>query len=514
MYTFWTTPVTQGCPGPRAAHSCDVIDMKLYVFGGWNGKKALNDLHVLNVATSIWTQLQSAEPPSARNNHSTAVIDHKLLVYGGHDGNKWLQDMYLLDTASTDDPRWQRGVTSGNAPAARACHTLSRLGWKLYMFGGYDGTKCFNDMDILDLETMTWMHPTLSGQPPQARNAHTMTVIGANLYLFGGHSGNKHLTDLHLFDTSKLLWSQPDIQGTPPPGLRGHTATLIGHKILLFGGYDGKGRTNELYILDAQERKWIRPTWPSDSPQTPPGRQRHTACLIGSKRIYIFGGFDGNKWLQDLHLLDVGRMEENDLETSSVNTLIQNLNKLLRDPEFADVCFVVSEKKIYAHKAILVAQCAHFRAMFGTNMRESREKEIHIEGWSDTAFLALLEWIYTGRVPQGLAVNYMTEVLGLADQYTLDPLKHVCENILVHDVEVDNVCMLLRVADRTLAHFLKRHCMNYLLKHFESVANTPAFEELRDVPPLLLEVTRASATLHQAPSLGYTSVTVAPGGSS
>lgn len=301
------------------------------------------------------------------------------------------------------------------------------------------------------------------------------------------------------------MWCQPEIHGTPPPGLRGHTATLIGHKILFFGGYDGKGRTNELYILDAHERKWIRPTWPTDTPQTPPGRQRHSACLIGSKRIYIFGGFDGNKWLCDLHMLDVGRMEENDLETTSVHALIGNLKKLLNDSEFADVCFIVNERKIWAHKAILVAQCTHFRAMFGSNMSESREGEIHIEGWSDTAFLALLEWIYTGRVPQELAVNHLAEVLSLADHYTLDALKNVCENILVHDVEVDNVCTLLKEADRTLALHLKRHCLNYILKHFETVAKTEAFEELSKVPSLLLEVTRASASLHQTPTLGYPS---------
>lgn len=32
------------------------------------------------------------------------------------------------------------------------------------------------DMDIIDLETMTWMQPNLSGTLPQARNAHTMTA--------------------------------------------------------------------------------------------------------------------------------------------------------------------------------------------------------------------------------------------------------------------------------------------------------------------------------------------------
>lgn len=46
-----------------------------------------------------------------------------------------------------DRLKWQKANTSGTPPAARACHTLTRLGWKLYMFGGYDGTKCFNDID-------------------------------------------------------------------------------------------------------------------------------------------------------------------------------------------------------------------------------------------------------------------------------------------------------------------------------------------------------------------------------
>ena len=36
------------------------------------------------------------------------------------------------------------------------------------------------------------------------------------------------------------------------------------------------------------------------------GRQRHSAALVGSKKLYIFGGFDGNKWLSDLYVLDVG----------------------------------------------------------------------------------------------------------------------------------------------------------------------------------------------------------------
>ena len=69
------------------------------------------------------------------------------------------------------------------------------------MFGGYDGSQCFNDLDVLDLDTWTWMQPQIKGEPPMARNAHTITVVNQKLFLFGGHSGNKHLKDLYIFDT-------------------------------------------------------------------------------------------------------------------------------------------------------------------------------------------------------------------------------------------------------------------------------------------------------------------------
>ena len=40
--------------GSRAAHSCDKVHNNLYIFGGWNGKNALNDLYVLDLDKLIW----------------------------------------------------------------------------------------------------------------------------------------------------------------------------------------------------------------------------------------------------------------------------------------------------------------------------------------------------------------------------------------------------------------------------------------------------------------------------
>ena len=50
----WYTPTPNNANespllGCRAAHSCDKVGSCLYIFGGWNGKKALNDLYVLDL---------------------------------------------------------------------------------------------------------------------------------------------------------------------------------------------------------------------------------------------------------------------------------------------------------------------------------------------------------------------------------------------------------------------------------------------------------------------------------
>ena len=511
------TSHTDSGPGARAAHSCDLIGNNLYVFGGWNGKKALNDLYVLNLAKMTWTLRDlTGNGPSSRNNHSIAMVGIKLFIHGGHDGIQWLSDLYTLDT---DTGRWDLPTISGNPPSARACHTLTRVGRKLFMFGGYDGKQCFNDIDILDLDTLSWIQPNVGGTRPRARNAHTMTCVGKKVFLFGGHSGKKHLKDLHILDTINMQWTSPNIGGTPPPGLRGHTSNVIGDKIYVFGGYDGRGRSNDLHILNLEESQWehVHMTKESGSggggsggsgssggggggggggrgrSTPPPGRQRHTACLVGSQKLYIFGGFDGFKWRDDMHVLDVGKLEEREITSNATTHLLGNMKRLLNNERFfPDVTFIVEGKPLYAHKAILAVQCDQFHAMFMSGMKESQDKaEIQIPNWSHSAFLSMLEFLYTGSVDD-FSPNIAVDLMGLADQYTLAALKSLCENVLIHHVDHENCCMLFHVSHRFQAKQLKKFTLDFIIEHFERVSLQDQFEELSNEPGLLLEVTRAS----------------------
>ena len=473
--------INENRPGPRSAHSCDIVDSKLYLFGGWNGKKALNDLHVLNTDEFDWELVEvTGRLPVCRNNHTSAVAGRKIYIHGGHDGVQWLDDLHVLDTRSLI---WSSPPTSGRAPSARACHTMSRISKKLYLFGGYDGHRCFNSVDVLDLESMNWVQLQVEGSLPQARNAHTMTVVGKKLFLFGGHSGNKHLKDLHVFDTELMTWFEPNVFGPPPKGLRGHTASIVGSKIYLFGGYDGHGRSSDLYILDSETMIWSHSI---EAEGLPVGRQRHTACSVNNQYIYFFGGFDGSKWLNDIFILDVAKLEASALVGETINNFIGNLKDLVNNPVFSDISFTVSGQKLYAHRSLLAVQSEHFYKILSSY---PQQKSIQITNWSFESFRAMLEFLYTGDIPE-LTQSLAEELVDLAHIYDLKLLKKLCENCLIHSVHVQNVCDVLVIAYKSSAAELKNFCLNFIAKNFQEVNSTDGFENLERVPSLLVEVTR------------------------
>ena len=45
-------------PPPRANHSSSVWQNKLFIFGGWDGSKRLNDLFCYDVIINKWMELK------------------------------------------------------------------------------------------------------------------------------------------------------------------------------------------------------------------------------------------------------------------------------------------------------------------------------------------------------------------------------------------------------------------------------------------------------------------------
>ncbi|EKX47297.1 hypothetical protein GUITHDRAFT_69534, partial [Guillardia theta CCMP2712] len=86
---------------------------------------------------------------------------------------------------------------------------------------------------------------------PQARNCHTATMVGDKMLVFGGFGGSKWFEELWVFDTPSIEWHKPELQSSAMEGTA-HTANIVGSKMYIFGGNNGSYRMNDFYSLDTQ----------------------------------------------------------------------------------------------------------------------------------------------------------------------------------------------------------------------------------------------------------------------
>jgi hypothetical protein len=154
----WSRPVIKGTPpSARWGHTSDYIgENKILIYGGHDGTKMLNDLHILDIESLTWTQIQAKgegeEKITARAAHSSTLFQEKLLIFGGGDGHKILNDSWVLDLKTFT---FHKLVISGSSPPGRCAHSSTLVNDKFILYAGGDGSRRFKDLYIVDLGLLT-----------------------------------------------------------------------------------------------------------------------------------------------------------------------------------------------------------------------------------------------------------------------------------------------------------------------------------------------------------------------
>lgn len=154
----WSKVATTGeKPGPRDSHSAVLVGHKMIVFGGTNGFKKVNDIHILDLFTKEWVSPKcEGTPPSPRESHTATLVGgERLVVFGGSgegDAN-YLNDLHILDFRTM---RWSNPEVKGDLPVPRDSHCTLSVGNKLIVYGGDSGDQYHGDVNLLDMETMIW----------------------------------------------------------------------------------------------------------------------------------------------------------------------------------------------------------------------------------------------------------------------------------------------------------------------------------------------------------------------
>ncbi|KHN00914.1 protein GLUTELIN PRECURSOR ACCUMULATION 3 isoform X2 [Glycine soja] len=253
-------------PSSRAFHVAVAIDCHMFIFGGRLGSQRLGDFWVLDTDIWQWSELTGfGDLPSPRDfAAASAVGNRKIVMYGGWDGKKWLSDVYVLDTISLE---WMELSVSGTLPHPRCGHTATMVEKRLLVYGGRGGGgPIMGDLWALkglieeENEAPGWTQLKLPGQAPSPRCGHTVTSGGHYLLMFGGHGTGGWLSrydiyynDCIILDRVSAQWKRLSIGNEPPPARAYHSMSIIGSRYLLIGGFDGKSTYGDPWWLVPQE---------------------------------------------------------------------------------------------------------------------------------------------------------------------------------------------------------------------------------------------------------------------
>ncbi|CAL5194739.1 unnamed protein product [Lathyrus oleraceus] len=263
VYDQWVAPPVSGQrPKARYEHGAAAVQDKLYIYGGNHNGRYLSDLHVLDLRRWTWSKLEAKtgdEPSTTLDpcaGHSLIAWGNKLLSIAGHtkDPSESIQvKQFDLQTAT-----WSTLKTYGKAPISRGGQSVSLVGNTLVIFGGQDAKRALlNDLHILDLETMTWDEIDAVGVPPSPRSDHAAAVhVERYLLIFGGGSHATCYNDLHVLDLQTMEWSRPTQQGEIPTPRAGHAGVAVGENWFIVGGGDNKSGASETVVLNMSTLAW------------------------------------------------------------------------------------------------------------------------------------------------------------------------------------------------------------------------------------------------------------------
>lgn len=170
-------------PTARGALNVNFINGTLYAIGG-SSDRPLNSNEAYELSSETWTT--KAFMPTARHHAGSAVVDGKVFVMGGrisgslenisvNEAYDPAQDTWITDLEPM--PSKRSGIAAVSAPSS-----LNRS--SIYVFGGEEVSKTFNNNEKYDPMTDKWMseHPM-----PTAR--HGLAAIFAEeneVFVIGG----------------------------------------------------------------------------------------------------------------------------------------------------------------------------------------------------------------------------------------------------------------------------------------------------------------------------------------
>lgn len=527
----------------RSKHTLVAWGDLLYVFGGDDGKRMLNDMLRFDIKENSWGRVvTTGNPPAPRYHHSAVVYANSMFVFGGYTGdiysNSNLRNKNDLFEYRFNTGQWIEWQVSGGTPVARSAHGAVVYKSSMWIFAGYDGNARLNDMWNVCLSDPTpfWYEVQQIGKRPPTCCNFPVAVAKDSMYVFSGQSGAKITNDLFQFNFPEKKWTrivtEHLLKGTPPPPSRRYGHTMVAHDthLYVFGGVADNNLPNDLFWYDLETKTWdvIQATG-----DVLTGRLFHHADIIDN-RMYVFGGtVDNNVRSGELYYFTFSSYPR--------CTLQDDFGRFLESKQFTDLEFHLEDEVIEGHMSIVAARSPWLHDEIKRALRKRSEK---ISSQEDEpfagerpadyqpkkplgrtksecsnklvlkldvnlyAFRVALWFIYTDQIfpyikdEHGATteiMKLMMDVYNLAVKLKLLRLRLLCEQYIEASISTKNVLVALECAEELGLELIKELCMRFICRevHFNQIIMTTDFENLNK--GLMIEVIRRKQIQQQNP---------------
>ncbi|GLC41598.1 hypothetical protein PLESTF_000274300 [Pleodorina starrii] len=240
--------------------------------------------------------------------------------------NATIEELTLKSGGATDlrilfDEPWLVQVSyarlKGDIPLDREMGSIAALalGKQLVLYGGASkvggsmSESVGREVAVLNVESGVWERPS-SARTLAASCNHSAVVVGrTKLLVFGGVRGEGvAAADVALLNADTMKWMTPQIKGADRPLPRsGHSSCCIRERVFVFGGASADGvLLNDVWMYDQDSCQWSHISTFGTVPAPRTGAA--ATCTDDGRRLYVFGGNDGSRCLNDVHYLDLEKL--------------------------------------------------------------------------------------------------------------------------------------------------------------------------------------------------------------
>ncbi|KAH0794715.1 Kelch motif family protein [Histomonas meleagridis] len=237
-------------PVPRTGHfyCYDPPNHTVYIgYGITQSEQPLNDFWALDTLTYNWREIKLyGAQICPRSGSRACLIGTHIVIFGGYCNPNYFSDLHTIDITTGEVVMVQ---TQGTPPSPRSSPIVCIGNNKFFVWGGFNG-EWPNELNVLDLQTMTW------SQVPQqisGRAAVPFVPVDNILYSYGGSK----LGGFLCLNMETYEMAVRECIGAPPPSQSSSAGMVLVEKYLFYFGGKANNKWTLMYACDIQRLWWF-----------------------------------------------------------------------------------------------------------------------------------------------------------------------------------------------------------------------------------------------------------------